>query len=212
MKAPAEVTFEYADADVSVRKTFSFDHTYVVHVETSVVSKGSQVTAFPMWPAGFGDQSSLSSYAASRIEHQYNDKTERLDIKKISGGATLQGPFNWAGVVDQYFAAVFLPEDIQNAAMVTLRHQVDVPKDAKNPKPAGNDQGRCSGSRRRQSSRAQRRTPVRRTQITRCSGIRGRADHDRRAAGLARPDQLWFLWRDRASAVPVAQMDLRMGP
>jgi YidC/Oxa1 family membrane protein insertase len=135
LNAPALVTFEYSDADVSVRKTFSFDHTYLVHLETSVVSKGSQVTAFPMWPAGFGDQSSPSSYASSRIEHQYNDKTERLDIKKISGGATLPGPFNWAGVVDQYFAAVFLPDDIQNAAMVTLRHQVDVPRDARNPKP-----------------------------------------------------------------------------
>ena len=135
LNAPAQLTFEYADADVSVRKTLSFDHTYVVHLETSVVSKGSQVTAFPMWPAGFGDQSSPSSYAASRIEHQYNDKTERLDIKKISGSATVQGPFNWAAVVDQYFAAVFLPDDIENVAMVTLRHQVDVPKDARNPKP-----------------------------------------------------------------------------
>jgi YidC/Oxa1 family membrane protein insertase len=134
LNAPAKVTFEYSDADVSVRKTFSFDHTYLVHLETSVVSKGSQVTAFPMWPAGFGDQSSPSSYAASRIEHQYNDKTERLDIKKISGGATLPGPFNWAGVVDQYFAAVFLPDDIQDVAIVTLRHQVDVPRDARNPK------------------------------------------------------------------------------
>ena len=135
LNAPAQLTFEYADADVSVRKTLSFDHTYVVHLETSVVSKGSQVTAFPIWPAGFGDQSSPSSYAASRIEHQYNDKTERLDIKKISGSATLQGPFNWAAVVDQYFAAVFLPDDIENVAMVTLRHQVDVPRDARNPKP-----------------------------------------------------------------------------
>ena len=135
LKAPAKLTFEYSDADVSVRKAFSFDHTYVVHLETSVVSKGSQVSALPMWPAGFGDQSSPSSYAASRIEHQYNDKIERLDIKKISGGATLPGPFNWAGAVDQYFAAVFLPDDIQNAAMVTLRHQVDVPKDARSPKP-----------------------------------------------------------------------------
>jgi len=135
LKAPSQITFEYSDPDVSVRKTLNFDHTYVVHVETSVVSKGSQVTAFPMWPAGFGDQSSPSSYAGSRIEHQYNDKTERIDIKKVSGGATLLGPFNWAGVVDQYFAAVFLPDDIQNAAVVTLRHQVEVPKDAKNPNP-----------------------------------------------------------------------------
>jgi YidC/Oxa1 family membrane protein insertase len=135
VKAPAELTFEYADQDVAVRKTFSFDHTYVVRVEASVDAKGSQVTAFPMWPAGFGDQSSPSSYAGRRIEPQSNDKTERLDIKKISGGATLPGPFNWAGVVDQYFAAVFLPEDVPNAAMVTLRHQVDVPKNAKNPNP-----------------------------------------------------------------------------
>lgn len=135
LNAPATLTFEYADQDVSVRKSFSFDHTYLVHVETAVTSKGSQVSAFPMWPAGFGDQSSLPSYAASRIEHQYNDKTERLDIKKISGGATLPGPFNWAGVVDQYFAAVFLPDDVQNTALVTLRHQVDVPKDPRNPKP-----------------------------------------------------------------------------
>src|SRR4029077_657917 len=35
LTAPAKVTFEYSDADVSVSKTFSFDHTYVVHLETS---------------------------------------------------------------------------------------------------------------------------------------------------------------------------------
>jgi YidC/Oxa1 family membrane protein insertase len=53
VNAPAQVTFEYADGDVAVRKSFSFDHTYVVRVETSVVSKGSPVAAFPAWPAGF---------------------------------------------------------------------------------------------------------------------------------------------------------------
>ncbi len=135
LHAPTDVTFEYADQDVAVRKTFSFDDSYVIHVDASVVVKGSPVTAFPMWPAGFGDQQSPASYAASRIEHQYNDKTERLDIKKISGGATLPGPFNWAGVVDQYFAAVFLPDDPQNVAAVTLRNPVDIPKDWRNPNP-----------------------------------------------------------------------------
>ncbi len=135
INAPAEITFEYADQDLAVRKTFSFDHSYVVHVETSVLQRGSLVTAFPLWPAGFGDQLSPASYAASRIEHQYNDKTERLDIKKVSGGATVPGPFNWAGVVDQYFAAVFLPDDPQSASAVTLRNPIDVPKDWRNPKP-----------------------------------------------------------------------------
>src|ERR1700694_936818 len=87
LSAPARVSFEYADQDVAARKIFSFDHTYVLHVETSVLAKGSQVAAFPMWPSGFGDQASPASYAASRIEHQYNNTIERLDIKKVSGGA-----------------------------------------------------------------------------------------------------------------------------
>ena len=47
LHAPTHVTFEYADQDVAVRKTFSFDDSYVIHVDASVVVKGSPVTAFP---------------------------------------------------------------------------------------------------------------------------------------------------------------------
>jgi YidC/Oxa1 family membrane protein insertase len=133
--APATITFEYADGEVAVRKSFGFDHTYVVHVETSVVSKGSQVAAYAAWPAGFGDEATLSSYHASQIEYQYNTSTERLAIKKISGGGTLHMPFYWAGVTDQYFAAVFLPDDSQNSVLVTLRNPLNVPKNPKNPNP-----------------------------------------------------------------------------
>src|SRR5205807_5346316 len=50
-----------------------------------------------------------------------------------SGGGTVPGPFSWAGVVDQYFAAVFLPEDPQKAALVTLRNQIEIPKDPSRP-------------------------------------------------------------------------------
>src|SRR5579863_2338061 len=135
ISAPTQIIFEYADGDVAVRKSFGFDHTYVVHVETSVVSKGTHVAAYPAWPAGFGDESTLSSYAASQINYQYNNTTERLAIKKISGGNTFHMPFNWAGVTDQYFAAVFLPDDSQNPALVTLRNSLNVPKNPKNPNP-----------------------------------------------------------------------------
>ena len=30
--------------------------------------------------------------------------------KKVVGGGTLNGPFDWAGVSDLYFAAIFLPD------------------------------------------------------------------------------------------------------
>ena len=135
VKAPATLTFEYADGDVAVRKSFSFDHTYVLRVETSVVSRGSAVAAYLAWPAGFGDESTLASYAASQINYQYNNNIERLAVKKISGGNTLHMPFNWAAVTDQYFAAVFIPDDSQNSALVTLRNSLNIPKNPKNPNP-----------------------------------------------------------------------------
>jgi YidC/Oxa1 family membrane protein insertase len=135
LEAPAKITFEYADGDVAVRKSFTFDQTYAVQVETSVVSRGNQVAAYPTWPAGFGDLTTLASYHSSQIEYQYNSSIERLAIKKVSGGSTLRMPFNWAGVTDQYFAAVFIPVDSQNYALVTLRNPLNVPKNPKNPNP-----------------------------------------------------------------------------
>ena len=131
LTAPAELTFEYASGDLAIRKVFRFDHTYVIHVETSVTSKGAAVPAFPAWPAGFGDEISPAGYAASRIEYQVSSDIKRLAIKAISGGNTLPGPFNWTGVVDQYFAAAFIPDDPQNTVTVTLRNSIDIPKDAK---------------------------------------------------------------------------------
>src|SRR6202042_2837585 len=101
---------------------FSFDHTYVVNVETSVSYKGSVMGALPAWPSGFGDQATPAFWAAGAIDYQFNKNIERVPIKKISGGGTNPGPFHWAGPTDLYFAAVLIPEDPQTGAMVTLRN------------------------------------------------------------------------------------------
>ena len=137
--APATVTFEYADQDLTVHKTFSFDHTYVVKVETSVTYQGAAVAALPAWPSGFGSQTTPAFYAAGNIDYQFNKDIARLPIKcgfslfskcaDISGGKTLPGPFHWAGPTDQYFAAVFIPDDAASATMVTLRNSLSVPRD-----------------------------------------------------------------------------------
>ena len=131
--APAEITFEYSDGDISVQKRFKFDHSYVVGVQTSVQQKGAQLTAFPMWPSGFGGESTAPSYASAQVAYQYDSRVERLAIKKISGGGTLPGPFQWAGVSEQYFAAVFLPQDPQTASLVTLRNQIEIPHAGADP-------------------------------------------------------------------------------
>ena len=135
LQAPAAITFEYSTAELSVRKTFHFDHTYVVKVETSVVYKGAPTAAYPAWPAGFGDQTTPSSYGSARIAWQYNDKIQRDKIKNVSGGGTISGPFHWAGVGDQYFGAVFIPDHPETAALVTLRNSVEVPKNPEHPNP-----------------------------------------------------------------------------
>ncbi len=135
LTAPTELTFEYSDGAISVRKTFRFDATYVVWLETVATVNGKPIQAFPLWPAGFGDQASAPSYAAARIDYYAGDKVERLAAKKISGGNTLRGPLQWAGAQDQYFAAIFLPDQPSQAAMVTFRNEVQVPKDPAKPDP-----------------------------------------------------------------------------
>jgi len=138
LTAPARITFEYADQDVVVRKTFDFDHTYVLKVETSVVYNGAEILAAPAWPAGFGDERTPASYAAARIDYHNDASTERstfifpsyisrLPIKSISSGNTLKGQFEWAGTGDQYFTAIFIPDNPQSAALITLRNPMEVP-------------------------------------------------------------------------------------
>jgi YidC/Oxa1 family membrane protein insertase len=139
LTSPTTVSFEYADQDLQVRKTFSFDNSYSVGVETSVTSKGSAVAALPAWPSGFGSQTTPAFYASAMIDYQFNKDIERLPIRcgwsffskctDISGGKTISGPFHWAGPTDQYFAAVFIPDDPNSAAMVTLRNSLSVAKD-----------------------------------------------------------------------------------
>jgi YidC/Oxa1 family membrane protein insertase len=149
LTAPVQITFEYADQDVVVRKTFDFDHTYVLKVETSVVYKGAEIFAAPAWPAGFGDERTPASYAAARIDFHNDASTERstfifpsyisrLPIKSISSGNTLKGQFEWAGTGDQYFTAIFIPDNPQSAALITLRNPMEVPA-----KPGSNENAKA---------------------------------------------------------------------
>ena len=110
IKAPGELSFDYANGGLSVRKSFVFGTTYVISIETSVTQNGQPVPSFAVWPAAFGDETTAPGYASQKIEYMADGKVERLAPKKVSGGNTLRGPFNWAGPQDQFFAAIFLPK------------------------------------------------------------------------------------------------------
>ena len=144
LTVPSTISYEYSGQDLTVRKSFTFDNTYIVKIDTSVTYKGMPVAALPSWPSGFGDQTTPAFYASSLLSYQYNKNIERVPGRcsswfgkctQVIGGATLPGPFHWAGTNDQYFAAVFIPDDPAATSMVTLNRQMAIPKDAQKPDP-----------------------------------------------------------------------------
>jgi YidC/Oxa1 family membrane protein insertase len=128
LQAPATLTFKYAQGNLSVTKTFTFSNTYVIHADTEVLRDGTPIRALLSWPAGLGDAETALTYAGAQIDTNASGKTEHLSFKKISGGATLSGPFDFAGVSDQYFGAVFLPDQPDDASVVTFQHKIDIAK------------------------------------------------------------------------------------
>jgi YidC/Oxa1 family membrane protein insertase len=131
LNAPASLTYTYADNGLEVKKTFTFDASYVLRADLTVTNHGTPVTAMLAWPGGFGDQETVPDYAASQFDTMQNGKNENQAAKKISGGATLSGPFEWAGVSDQYFAAIFLPDVPSQVTLVSLHDTMQVPRPGK---------------------------------------------------------------------------------
>jgi len=128
MAVPGSLTFTYSDGTTEVRKTFSFDETYVVHADVQVTRNGAPVRALLSWPGGFGDQDNASLYAGSQLDTMSGGKEQHEAPKKVSGGQTLNGPFDWAGVSDVYFAAIFLPDQPSTSTLATLHNELDVAK------------------------------------------------------------------------------------
>jgi YidC/Oxa1 family membrane protein insertase len=66
-----------------------------------------------------------AGYAYEQVDTGANGSDDHTAPKKISGGATLNGPFDFAGFSDQYFGAIFLPDSPQDATMVTFNNLID---------------------------------------------------------------------------------------
>ena len=131
LAAPATLTYTWSDGSTQVRKTFSFDESYVLHADVQVTHNGAPVRALLAWPGGFGDQNEVANglaYNGGQIDFYSNGKDQHLAPKKVSGGETLNGPFDWAGTSDPFFAAIFLPDSAATATVITQHNQLDVAK------------------------------------------------------------------------------------
>ena len=108
-RAPSKLTFEFSDGVVRVRKTFTFDSSYLVEVDTSVSDDRGSVPYEIRWPGGFGDhtvdESAIEQF--SQIVYGPSDDPEFEDSVDEEQRITVQ--MELAGITDRYFAAVFLP-------------------------------------------------------------------------------------------------------
>src|SRR5580692_13184494 len=116
LKAPAELAFVWSDGHLEVRKTFRFDDSYVVRVETAAKFNGAPVKTGVAWLGGFGDPTVQNPAPVDTTFTFYNEggKLTDLPYKKLEGPEKW-GPGVWmggkdfAGIEDRYFAAAFLP-------------------------------------------------------------------------------------------------------
>ncbi len=132
--APGTLSFHYAEGGLDVVKTFHFDSSYVIGIDTEVQRNGAPVRALVDWPAGLGDMEEYlpSSTTRSTILTQSqmvtstDGKQNTTAAAKVSGNATLEQPFDYAAMSDLYFTAAFLPDKPASATLVTQHNVVDV--------------------------------------------------------------------------------------
>ncbi len=139
--APSTVIFHYAANGVDVVKTIHFDSSYVVSIETRVTRDGEPVRALVEWPAGLGDMAEFAQSSMIRAQTrtpsffawEIDGKDGSQSSSKVSGNNTLAEPYQYAGIMDLYFAAAFLPETPEDATVVTLHNTIDLPSNLNDP-------------------------------------------------------------------------------
>ena len=66
-------------------------------------------------------------------DRSLDGKDDSVEAKKISDGASLNQPYDYAAVTDLYFAAAFLPGAPARTTVVTLHHSIELPSDPADP-------------------------------------------------------------------------------
>ena len=115
LHAPAEVTLSWSDGHLEVTKQLKFNSSYIVDVKTTATFDGMPLRNSIVWSGGFGDITAYRAAAQTQIFTSAAGKLNTLAAKnlgkpgQITVRAPIAGTFDFAGIEDLYFAAVFLP-------------------------------------------------------------------------------------------------------
>ena len=132
LTAPGTLTFRYREGGFDVTKSFRFDSTYLLHADYEVRLNGLPVTSLLAWPGGLGDQVVQANFAAGQFVSLLGGKNDTTRAKSLINGATFNQSYDYAGVGDLYFEAIFLPDSPDNTLFVTFNNSMDAPRDPHN--------------------------------------------------------------------------------
>lgn len=133
--AGERLTFTWADGrGLSARKQLTFrEDSYLVDVELEVADHGRRLPAELALGPGFGAQEAASSYHyeawlwnhSGLVQHQRKNKKKGYDGDPV----VYSGDVRWAGLEDQYFAALIVP-GTQPSQVSVVPIEVGAPKGA----------------------------------------------------------------------------------
>jgi len=137
IQAPAEVVFEWSDGHLAVSKRLKFAADYIVGLETSVTLDGKPLPHAVAWQGGFGDVTAFN--AAGQVKVVYSRGGSLTDIATKKAGqsddgtkpATVTGLSDFAGIMDQYFAAAFLPEGTAGVSLEDWKYPRQITTEGK---------------------------------------------------------------------------------
>jgi len=130
------LTFEFSDGRLDVKKTFEFGKdSYLARVTSQVSQNGVMLPHQLEWRGGFGDETinnpAVAQHAllydpnAPRKWGIFNDELQKKDAGSAKGGpVTSSGQYTFAGVEDSYFAGVFIPEGASSLELTTYSDQI----------------------------------------------------------------------------------------
>ena len=117
LNAPAEITLHWSDGHLDVTKKLSFTQNYELSLDVSVTLDGKPLPAAIAWRGGFGDKEVYKASQLVSVFYNTNNKITLLQYKKLGvpghqDHPYLQmGPLEFTGIEDQFFTAVFIPQD-----------------------------------------------------------------------------------------------------
>ncbi len=131
---PVKLEFTYSDGKVQVKKKFSFTENYAVHSSVSVSDGQHNLPVEVQWPGGFGDQSIPAANEAivARAAYETVDEGKVREVtlmpsflgRFFSSGSPsapqqdIPGPLVFAGLEDQFFASILLPDSPEASAQI----------------------------------------------------------------------------------------------